>query len=244
MTTLMRNDRDRRSGKPGMGHARKERVLLFGTRSADYIRASSQSGCIQRPNTWLHPNVSLNCPIFPLHRGRRPYMAHRVALLNFGRFSNRPFWVKRFQTIHQCSVGVAHGLVLLFGIGTKALPSWESRTRRNNLSGGLAVRRTAGPSDQANSPHPSSREGHLSTVGWNSSILLWDVILCGRHPAAISRVQRNSVPSTQMRCMITASRRANATIAFFFPRFLAIFIAQALSQDHLLVRVSMTWAAS
>ena len=27
-------------------------------------------------------------------------------------------------------------------------------------------------------------------------------------------VQRNSVPSTQMRCMITASRRASATIAF------------------------------
>ena len=41
------------------------------------------------------------------------------------RFSNRPFGVKRFQTIHHyCSVDVAHGLVLLFGIGTKALPSW------------------------------------------------------------------------------------------------------------------------
>ena len=37
------------------------------------------------------------------------------------RFSNRPFGVKRFQTIHRCSVDVAHGLVLLFGIGTKAL---------------------------------------------------------------------------------------------------------------------------
>ena len=37
------------------------------------------------------------------------------------RFSNRPFGVKRFQTIHHCSVDVAHGLVLLFGIGTKAL---------------------------------------------------------------------------------------------------------------------------
>ena len=37
---------------------------------------------------------------------------------------------------------------------------------------------------------------------------------------------------------------ASATIAFFIPRCLAIFIAQALSQDHLLVRVSMTWAAS
>ena len=77
MTTLMRNGRDRRSGKPVMCHARKERVLLFGTRSADYIRASSHNGCIQRPNTWLHPFASLKCPIFPLHRGRRPYMAHR-----------------------------------------------------------------------------------------------------------------------------------------------------------------------
>jgi hypothetical protein len=56
------------------------------------------------------------------------------------RFSNRPFGVKRFQTIHRCSVDVARGLVLLSGIGTKALPSWDSRTRRNDLSGGLAVR--------------------------------------------------------------------------------------------------------
>jgi hypothetical protein len=36
-----------------------------------------------------------------------------------------------------------------------------------------------------------------------------------------------------MRCIITANRRASATIAFFIPRCLAIFIAQALSQDHL-----------
>src|SRR3977135_3029641 len=60
-----------------------------------------------------------------------------------GRFSNRPFGVKRFQTIHHSGVDVARGLVLLFRIGTRALPSWDSRTRRNNLSGGLAVRRTA-----------------------------------------------------------------------------------------------------
>ena len=39
------------------------------------------------------------------------------------------------------------------------------------------------------------------------------------------------MPSTQMRCMITANRRASATIAFFIPRCLAIFMAQALSQD-------------
>ena len=37
------------------------------------------------------------------------------------RFSNRPFGVKRFQTIRRYSVDVAHGLVLLFGIGTRPL---------------------------------------------------------------------------------------------------------------------------
>jgi hypothetical protein len=40
--------------------------------------------------------------------------------------------------------------------------------------------------------------------------------------------------------MMTASRRASATIAFFIPRCLAIFIAQALSQDHFAERSSMT----
>src|SRR3974377_898203 len=74
--------------------------------------------------------------------------------------------------------------------------------------------------------------------------LLSHLILYGSHAAAASRVQRNSVPSTHMRCMITARRRASATIAFFIPRCLAIFMAQALSQDHLLVRVSLIWAAS
>src|SRR4249920_3258424 len=61
--------------------------------------------------------------------------------LNDVRFSNRPFGVKRFQTIHHCSVDVAHGLALLFGIGTKAVPSWGPRTRWSNLLRGLAVRR-------------------------------------------------------------------------------------------------------
>ena len=160
------------------------------------------------------------------------------------RFSNRPFGVKRFQTIHRTSVDVAHGLVLLFGIGTKALPSWDSKTRWNNLSRGLAVKRTAGPSGRTNSPHPSSREGHHSTARWSLSFLLSRLILHGSHAAAASLVQRNSVPSTHMRCMITANRRAKATIAFFIPRRLAICIAQALSHDHFVERTSMVRAAS
>jgi hypothetical protein len=42
----------------------------------------------------------------------------------------------------------------------------DSKTRWNNLRGGLAVRVTVGPSGHTNSPHPSSREGHHSTTGW------------------------------------------------------------------------------
>ena len=87
--------------------------------------------------------------------------------------------------------------------------------------------------------------GTSSTARWNSSFLLSGLILNGFHAAAAacSRVQRNSVPSTQMRCMMTANRRAKATIAFFIPRRLAICMAQALSHDHFFER-SMLCAAS
>src|ERR1022692_2969590 len=119
-----------------------------------------------------------------------------AALQQFVRFSNRPFEVKRFQAIHHCSVDVAHGLALLFGIGTKALPVWDSKTRRNNLLGGLTVRVTAGPRDITNSPHPSSREGHHSTARWISGFLLSRLILSGSHATAASRAHWNSVPST------------------------------------------------
>src|SRR5215475_13763651 len=100
----------------------------------------------------------------PAILGRR----ERLALL----FSNRPFRVKRFQTIHDSGVNVARGLALLSGLGTKALPSWVSKTRWNNLSGDLAVNVTAGSSGRTNSPHPSSREGHHSTARWSSSVLI------------------------------------------------------------------------
>src|SRR5262245_4444196 len=74
--------------------------------------------------------------------------------------------------------------------------------------------------------------------------LLSGLILHGPHAVAASRVQRNSVPSAHMRCMITASRRARATTAFFNPRRLAICIAQAFSQDHFTDRTNRIWAAS
>src|SRR5258705_9323233 len=77
-------------------------------------------------------------------------------------FSNRPFEVKHFQTIHQCGVDVARGLVLLFGIGTGAFPLWDSRTRRNNLLVGLAVEERRGPTDTTTIPPPPPPRGTLS----------------------------------------------------------------------------------
>ena len=155
-----------------------------------------------------------------------------------GRLGSSAF---RLSAIRHHSVDVARGLVLLFEIGTRALPSWDSRMGRNNLLGGLAVLQTAGPSGHTNSPHPSSHKGHPSTARWSSSVLLSCLIRHNFHIAATacSRVHRNSVPSTHMRCMITANRRASAMIAFFSPRRLAICIAQALSRDHFTTRTSM-----
>jgi hypothetical protein len=92
------------------------------------------------------------------------------------RFSNRPVGVKHFQTIRRSSVAVAHG-VALQSAPRPFHPPWDTRMRWNNLYRGLAVKRTAGPSGHANSPHPSSREGHHSTARWSSSFLLLDLIL-------------------------------------------------------------------
>src|SRR5262249_12576301 len=75
--------------------------------------------------------------------GPSPFVSDRQSLRTAvyrreARFSNRPVGVKRYQTIRGCGADVARGLVLLYGIDTSALPSWDSKTRWNNLFGGLA----------------------------------------------------------------------------------------------------------
>src|SRR5262249_32620819 len=123
-------------------------------------------------------------------------------------------------------------------------PSWDSKTRWNNLLRDLAVEVTAGSSGHTNSPHPSSREGHHSTVGWISGFLLFDLILWSSHPAATPPVHRQSVRLPQARCMITADRCAGASVALSLPRCLMIYIAHTLRQDHFVERTNMLWAAS
>src|SRR5215813_15337267 len=81
------------------------------------------------------------------------------------------------------------------------------------------------------SPPPSSRQGHYFPPEAGT------LALSVARYAAASFDQENSVPSTHMRCKITASLRATATLAFLSPLRLAIRRPQALSADHFGTRI-------
>src|SRR5262249_60917587 len=65
-----------------------------------------------------------------------------------------------------------------------------------------------------------------------------------RYAAAFFVDQLNSVPSTHIRCRMTASLRATATLALRSPLRLASLTPHAFSVDHFGTRVSSTLAAS
>ena len=140
----------------------------------------------------------------------------------------------------------ARRALLLFGMDTEALPVWDEEDEAEQSEGRpyrCSYGRHKQRSDLTSSFVP---RGTPSARGGNRNFVLTSIQAWRRHQAeaASSFVQRNSVPSTQMRCMMTASLRASATIALFSPRFLAIFMAQALSHDHLTLRVITVWAPS
>src|SRR5258705_2671540 len=99
------------------------------------------------------------------------------------RFSNRPFGVKRFQTIHHHSVDVARGLVLLFGIGKgPSIMGFEDGVEQ---SFGRPYRQSNGRSKRTCELTSSIvPRGTSSTARWNSSFLLSGLILNGFHAAA------------------------------------------------------------
>jgi hypothetical protein len=76
----------------------------------------------------------------------------------------------------------------------------------------------------------------IPPLGGARVFLLSRLILHGPYAAVTSRVHRNSVPSTQMRCMITANRRASATIYNFAFRNLCSECFEPLSESVILVR--------
>src|SRR5262249_49406830 len=105
------------------------------------------------------------CPLRQLLRGVLQYLPHE----QHARFSNRPSRVKRFQAIHQLQCPCrSRARASLRTRHQGPFHHGDSKTRWNNLSGDLAVNVTAGSSGHTNSPHPSSRERHHSTVGWSS----------------------------------------------------------------------------
>lgn len=127
-----------------------------------------------------------------------------------------------------------------------ALPLWDQKNGAEQSNRRPDRNRRPYQDNHANSPHPSSCEGHLSTGGGSllSPLVLAIQVVNYAATGKLSRVQQNSVPSLHMRYMITASRRAKATTAFCLPRRLAIFIAHAFSHDHFLTFTSRTCAAS
>jgi hypothetical protein len=161
-----------------------------------------------------------------------------AAPLAYVRFSNRPFGVKRFQTIHRYGVDVARGLVLLFGIGTKALPSWDSKARWNNLSVGLTVRVTAGSKrtcELTSSIVPRGTAFHRSVelecppIGFGFA---W--LSCCRRGLFPSPAELGAVNPDAVHDHRQPTRQRHDRL--FIPRRLAICIAQALSHDHFFER--------
>src|SRR3974390_3235194 len=98
-----------------------------------------------------------------------------------GRFGSSAFKLSTTSV-----VGVAHGLALLFGIGTEALPLWDPRMRRTNLRGGLTE---AEPGGHTISPHPSSREGHHPTMWWSLCSFLSRLVAYYHAATACCRIQ-------------------------------------------------------
>jgi len=108
-------------------------------------------------------------------RERRVVAGHRcgvchptLAPLWEVRFSNRPSGSSAFRLSTTAVSMSLTGSRFSSDSAPRPFHHGDSKTRWNNLLGGLAVSMTAGPSGQTNSPHPSSREGHHSTVGWSS----------------------------------------------------------------------------
>ena len=115
--------------------------------------------------------------------------------LLFVRFSNRPSGSSAFRLSTTPVSMSLTGSRFSSDSAPRPFHHGDSKTRWNNLLGGLAVSMTAGPSGQTISPHPSSREGHHSTVGWisGSSPIWFDPAQLSSHCDFPSPPERGAV---------------------------------------------------
>ena len=156
-------------------------------------------------------------------RAAKRLCEHRLVASLIGRF-----WVKHFQAVHQRGVDVARGLALLFGIGTAALPSWDSKTRWNNLLGGLAVNldgRSKRPDELTSSIVPRGTSFHhgveleFPPIAFDPLGLSYRCYFPG--PAELGAVNPDVVhdhgQATRQRCRPASSRLRHITEVFLEP---------------------------
>src|ERR1041385_6603539 len=74
-------------------HARLERVLLVGTRSADYIRASGHSGRIQRPYSDI---LAVSCPRYGRLAGR---VGQKLARPQVSQIAENPDFLRTLRLV-------------------------------------------------------------------------------------------------------------------------------------------------
>ena len=113
------------------------------------------------------------------------------------------------------------GLVLLFEVGAEPPHDGMRRMGRFNLRGALAADRRQ--DRQTLRTHPTRRPREDIFLPEQNPLSCRRIFLgCAGQAAAETGVlfllQRNSLPSTHIRCRTTAKRRATATIARRIPR--------------------------
>ena len=138
---------------------------------------------------------------------------------------------------------VTRGLVLLSGIGTSALPSWDSRTRWNDLLRGLAGSgRQVQPTSRTHLIHRPARDTIPPPGGARFPPTSFGFAKCSRSCSVSGPAELGAVDPDTVHDHGQSTRQCDDRL--FLPRRLAICIAHALSQDHFFTCTSMLWAAS
>src|SRR3974377_844770 len=108
----------------------------------------------------------------------------QFAALHMSRSLIVRFGSSAFKLSTTSVVGVAHGLALLFGIGTEALPLWDPRMRRTNLRGGLTEAEPGGQYDLTSSIVPRGTSSHHVVERVFLPIAFGCLLSCGLRPVA------------------------------------------------------------
>src|SRR5216683_3480638 len=138
-----------------------------------------------------------------------------------------------------------HGLLLLFEVGAKPPHDGMRRMGRCNLWGALATGQRQ--DRQTLRTHPTRRPREdifLPEQNALSPCRSPPPVQAAVGTAVLSLLQRNSLPSTHIRCSTTARRLATATMARRIPRRWATRTPHAFSHDHFPLWVSSECAAS